>query len=201
MGLHSLAHTLASATTTGAYFQAMPPHTASSRASCPSAPAHPARLHAAPVLTGARCELGSMLLAAHILVAAAATAQHVAPDTSSPATSSARSPGARPASDSLEAQAAARVADAVCGKRVVTRCGFGAVLFEAASYDFFGLERAIAASRQLPGGANDTLDVALARAIGGLWWTRELAEWRRWLAREAVAGRVSLGGLDDQPIG
>lgn len=125
----------------------------------------------------------------------------------------------------LEEQAAARVADAVCDRRVVllgelpehgeargfgvkariverlvTRCGFRAVLFEAGSYDFFGLERAIATTRAPLGAARaDSLELALARAIGGLWWTRELADWRRWLVREAVAGRVAIGGLDDQP--
>jgi erythromycin esterase-like protein len=145
--------------------------------------------------------------------------------------------GAQPAvratdTDALEAQAAARVADAVCGRRVVllgelpehgyarafgvkariverlvTRCGFRAVLFESGSYDFFGLEQAIATARRAPGGAAavtaggaraDSLELALARAIGGFWWTRELAGWRRWLVREAVAGRVALGGMDDQ---
>ncbi|HEU4558023.1 MAG TPA: erythromycin esterase family protein [Longimicrobium sp.] len=136
----------------------------------------------------------------------------------------------RSATDSLEEQAAARVAAAVCGKRVVllgelpehghargfgvkariverlvARCGFRAVLFEAGSFDFFGLERAIAATQRAPGGAaagagrTDSLELALARAIGGFWSTRELAGWRRWLLREAVAGRVAIGGLDDQP--
>jgi erythromycin esterase-like protein len=136
--------------------------------------------------------------------------------------------GAQPAADAVEEQAAARVAAAVCNKRVVllgelpdhghargfgvkarvverlvARCGFRAVLFEAASYDFFGLERAIAAGARTPASADrsDSLELALARAVGGLWWTRELAGWRRWLAQEAVAGRVAVGGLDDQPTG
>jgi len=133
--------------------------------------------------------------------------------------------------DSIEQQAAARVADAVCSKRVVLlgelpehgeargmgvkariverlvqRCGFRAVLFEAESYDFFGFERAIAATRT-PGGhaaaasgaRADSLELMLARAIGGLWWTRELAAWRQWLVREAVADRAVIGGIDDQP--
>ena len=122
--------------------------------------------------------------------------------------------------DSLEDQAAARVAAAVCDKRVVllgelpehgeargfgvkarvverlvTSCGFRAVLIEAGSYDFFGLERAIATRAN----SADSLELALARAIGGLWWTRELAGWRRWLLHQAQSGRVKIGGLDDQP--
>lgn len=119
-----------------------------------------------------------------------------------------------------EQAAAARVADAVCDKRVVllgelpehgeargegvkarivqqlvSRCGFRAVLFESGTYDFIGLERSIAAKPRAP---KDSLELALARAIGGLWWTRELSEWRRWLLDEAVAGRLTLGGIDDQ---
>lgn len=138
--------------------------------------------------------------------------------------------------DSLEEQAAARVADAVCGKRVVllgelpdhghargfgvkarvverlvAQCGFRAVLFEAGSYDFFGLEQAIATPRGPVSaaagaphpwtwvGRADSLQLVLDRAIGGFWWTRELTGWRRWLLREAVTGRVAVGGLDDQP--
>ncbi len=141
----------------------------------------------------------------------------------------ARSLGVQAATDELEEQAAARVAAAVCSKRVVvlgelpehgeargfgvkarvverlvTRCGFSAVLFEAGSYDFFGLEQAIATTRQAMGraasaGPTDSLQLALARAIAGLWWTRELAGWRKWLVQEAVAGRVTIGGVDDQP--
>src|SRR5687768_6797556 len=85
--------------------------------------------------------------------------------------------GVHSATDSLEEQAAARVAAAVCGKRVVllgelpehghargfgvkariverlvARCGFRAVLFEAGSFDFFGLERAIATTQRAPRG-------------------------------------------------
>jgi erythromycin esterase-like protein len=91
-------------------------------------------------------------------------------------------------------------------ERLVRRCGFRAVLFESGSYDFLGLERAIDAARGAPGGAAalagaataDSLDLALARAIGGFWWTRELAGWRRWLLDEAMRGRLAIGGIDDQ---
>ncbi len=159
-----------------------------------------------------------LLVGALSLISAAAGAQHVAPATGSP--------GTRSSVDTLEEQAAARVAAAVCSKRVVllgelpehgeargfgvkqrvverlvSSCGFRALLFEAASYDFFGFERAIATSARASADASpvDSLELALARAIGGLWWTRELAEWRRWLVLETVAGRLAVGGLDDQP--
>lgn len=178
-----------------------------------------------------RLAAGALLLGGLSLVSTAAAAQGAAPAIGSPASSL----GVHSATDSLEEQAAARVAAAVCGKRVVllgelpehghargfgvkariverlvTHCGFQAVLFEAGSYDFFGLERAIAATQRAPGGparaaagagGTDSLELALARAIGGFWWTRELAGWRRWLLDEAVAGRVAMGGLDDQAAG
>jgi erythromycin esterase-like protein len=96
-------------------------------------------------------------------------------------------------------------------ERLVANCGFRAVLFEAGSYDFFGLEQAIATLRgpvSAAAGAPhpwtgadraDSLQLALDRAIGGFWWTRELTGWRRWLLHEAVSGREAVGGLDDQP--
>ena len=170
---------------------------------------------------------GLLLLDSLSLVSTSVGAQSTAPN----ASSAAGSPGAT-ATDTLEEQAAARVAAAVCNKhivllgelpehgeargmgvkariveRLVARCGFRAVLFEAGSYDFFGLERSIAARPRVAGGPTatnasageiDSLELALARAIGGLWWTRELAGWRRWLVNEAVAGRVAIGGIDDQ---
>lgn len=194
-----------------------------------------ARLHAPPVLAAAavrcargsfqRLAVGALLLGGLSLGCAGGVANRV-----EPAVEGTPSTPAVPASiDDLEERAAARVAAAVCGKRVVllgelpehgeargfgvkarvverlvARCGFSAVLFEVGSYDFFGLERAIATTPRDPGGAPaagsaDSLELALGRAIGGFWWTRELAGWRRWLLHEAVAGRVVVGGLDDQP--
>lgn len=172
---------------------------------------------------------GALLLGGLLLASSSAGAQRAARATGS----ATGSPGEHAATDALEEQAATRVAAAVCSKRVVllgelpehgeargfgvkariverlvARCGFRTVLFEAGSYDFFGLERAIAATPRAQGGpaalaagagGTDSLELALARAIGGLWWTRELAGWRRWLVHEAVAGRVAIGGLDDQP--
>ena len=169
--------------------------------------------------------VGGLLLGGLSIISATAGAQRVEPATGSP--------GANAATNALEEQAAARVAAAVCSKRVVllgelpehgeargfgvkariverlvASCGFRAVLFEAGSYDFLGLEAAIATRARAPAGPSgaaagaggaDSLELALARAIGGLWWTRELAGWRRWLVREAAAGRVAVGGLDDQP--
>ncbi len=217
----------------------MPPETALRLGPGPAPASRGAtRLHVravlvAAVVRGARRRLaaGVLLLGGLSLVPAAAAAQGAAPAMGSPTSSL----GVHSATDSLEEQAAARVAAAVCDKRVVllgelpdhghargfgvkarivehlvTHCGFQAVLFEAGSYGFFGLERAIADTQRAPGGAagaaagagrTDSLELSLARAIGAFWWTRELAGWRRWLLHEAVAGRVAVGGLDDQAAG
>jgi erythromycin esterase-like protein len=118
--------------------------------------------------------------------------------------------------DSLAAEA--RVVDAVCAKQVVVlgelpshgesrafqakariverlveRCGFDALLFEAPVYEFVGFREAVAQGRAAP--------AQLDRAIGRFWWTRELAGWRRWLFHRATAGGLVLGGLDDQAGG
>ena len=76
-------------------------------------------------------------------------------------------------------------------EHLVSRCGFGAVLFEAPIYDFLGFEEAVA--------ARSADQLRLDRAIGGFWWTRELSEWRRWLFERAARGGLVLGGVDDQP--
>ena len=75
-------------------------------------------------------------------------------------------------------------------QRLVRQCGFDTLLFEASIYDFIGFQNAVAERRAGP--------AQLDRAIGGFWLTRELADWRRWLFHEAAAGRLVLGGLDDQ---
>lgn len=74
--------------------------------------------------------------------------------------------------------------------RLISQCGFGAVLFEAPVYDFVGLERSSKAGKA----SADQLD----NAIGRFWWTRELAPWRRALFDAAAKQRIVLGGIDDQ---
>jgi len=74
--------------------------------------------------------------------------------------------------------------------RLVAQCGFTAILFEAAIYDFIGLERAADTGTATP----EQLD----NAIGRFWWTRELTPWRRALFEAATRHRVVVGGLDDQ---
>jgi erythromycin esterase-like protein len=81
--------------------------------------------------------------------------------------------------------AKSRIAD-----RLIARCGFSAILFEAGIYDFIGFERAAHARTA----AQEQLD----DAIGRFWWTRELMPWRRTLFEAAARQRVMVGGLDDQ---
>ena len=74
--------------------------------------------------------------------------------------------------------------------RLIARCGFTGVLFEAPIYDFIGLERAVE--------TRDAKPEQLDNAIGRFWWTRELLPWRRALFEAATRKRVVVGGLDDQ---
>jgi erythromycin esterase-like protein len=74
--------------------------------------------------------------------------------------------------------------------RLIARCGFTAILFEAPIYDFIGVERAAETRTATP----EQLD----NAIGRFWWTRELTPWRRALFEAATRQRLVVGGLDDQ---
>lgn len=74
-------------------------------------------------------------------------------------------------------------------RRLVDRCGFDAVFFEASHYDLLAFGQ-----RVRDGTATPDL---LASAIGGLWnGSREFAPLLAFLYEEARAGRVAVGGLD-----
>lgn len=79
---------------------------------------------------------------------------------------------------------------AAIARRLVERCGFQTVAFEAPVYEFLELERRWGFSHP------SALD--LDRAIGKFWWARELAGFRRWLHGEAESRRLRLVGIDDQ---
>lgn len=77
-------------------------------------------------------------------------------------------------------------------QRLVADCGFDTVLFEGSRYDFLAFSRAV--RRHEPA----TRDM-LSSAVGGLWnQNREMQPLIDFLAADARAGRVHLGGLDDQ---
>jgi erythromycin esterase-like protein len=77
-------------------------------------------------------------------------------------------------------------------QRLVSECGYNAVLFEASHYDFLELMRRLRAREE-------ATPAMLSSAIGGIWNRyAELTPLIRFLFDQAQAGRLTLGGLDDQ---
>ncbi len=77
-------------------------------------------------------------------------------------------------------------------RELIDKCHFNAVFFEASHYDFLEF------SRRLRAGEPTTPEM-IASAVGGLWkFDREFAPLVPYLFARARAGRVALGGLDDQ---
>jgi erythromycin esterase-like protein len=77
-------------------------------------------------------------------------------------------------------------------RRLVTECGYTAVLFESSHYDFVELMRRMRAGEPVT-------PAMLSSSIGGVWNRyAELAPLLGFLFDEARAGRLTLGGLDDQ---
>lgn len=80
-------------------------------------------------------------------------------------------------------------------ERLVSRCGYGAVLFEASFYEFVQLDRERRAARPLS-------PEQVATAVGGLWkWDRQFQPLLSYLARQANSGKIRLGGVDFQQGG
>lgn len=76
-------------------------------------------------------------------------------------------------------------------KRLVSRCGFDAVLFESQLYDMLDVEHAVAEKTATP--------TQLASAIGALWARAEESKpLIDFLYRETMAGRVRIAGIDPQ---
>lgn len=76
-------------------------------------------------------------------------------------------------------------------KRLVSRCGFDAVLFESQLYDMLDVEHAVAQKTATP--------AQLAGAIGALWARAEESKpLIDVLYRETMAGRVRIAGIDPQ---
>src|SRR3569623_80324 len=77
-------------------------------------------------------------------------------------------------------------------RELIGKCHFNAVFFEASHYDFLEF------SRRLQAGEPTSPDM-IASAAGGLWkFDREFLPLMPFLYAEARAGRVALGGIDDQ---
>lgn len=77
-------------------------------------------------------------------------------------------------------------------RRLAKECGFTAILFEAGHYDFVELMRRLRAGEP-------ATPAMLSSAIGGVWNRyAELTPLIAFLFDEARAGRLTLGGIDDQ---
>ena len=77
-------------------------------------------------------------------------------------------------------------------ERLIDQCGFDAVFFEANQDEFIHLNRRLRAK-------NVVTSEDLLAAVGGLWkFYREFQPLASFLLTRAQAGRVALGGLDDQ---
>jgi erythromycin esterase-like protein len=87
-------------------------------------------------------------------------------------------------------EARAFVAKAAIVRGLVERCGFGAVLWESPIYDFVAMEADLKSGSATP--------LQFDNAIYKFWWAKELRDWRGWLFESAMAGRLRLGGIDDQ---
>lgn len=80
-------------------------------------------------------------------------------------------------------------------ERLVDRCGFTAVVFEASFYEFVALERARQADQPVT-------RERLATAIGGLWrYNRTFQPLLPWLADRVTSGKLRIGGIDLQQGG
>ena len=76
-------------------------------------------------------------------------------------------------------------------KRLVSRCGFGGVLFESQLYDLLDVEHAVRDRSATP--------QQLAGAIGALWSRADTSKpLIDYLYRETTAGRLRIGGIDPQ---
>jgi erythromycin esterase-like protein len=77
-------------------------------------------------------------------------------------------------------------------ERLISRCGFDSVLFEASHYEFINLNRRLRTGQAVT--AED-----LSSAVGGLWkFNQEFQPLAPFLLSKAQAGKVFLGGIDDQ---
>jgi erythromycin esterase-like protein len=77
-------------------------------------------------------------------------------------------------------------------ERLVNECGFDSVFFEASHYEFINIARQFRADQPV------SVD-QVSSAVGGLWkFDREFQPLVPFLLAKAQAGKISLGGIDDQ---
>lgn len=77
-------------------------------------------------------------------------------------------------------------------QRLVEQCHFDTIVFEASSYDFLELDRRLRQDEPVT-------RTMLSSAVGGLWNRNdEIQPLITWMHESLVAGRLRLGGMDDQ---
>jgi erythromycin esterase-like protein len=76
-------------------------------------------------------------------------------------------------------------------RRLIDECHFDALLVESGTYDYINIQKRLRSG-------DDVTDSMISAAIGGLWATKEVQPLIPFLREKVAAGRVTLGGLDDQ---
>ena len=76
-------------------------------------------------------------------------------------------------------------------RRLIDECHYNALFVESGIYDYISIEKKLKSGQ-------DVTDSMISTAIGGLWATKEVQPLIPFLTENVKAGRVTLGGLDDQ---
>ena len=75
--------------------------------------------------------------------------------------------------------------------RLVDECHYNALFWESGIYDYVNIEKKLKSGHDVTG-------AMISAAIGGLWANREVQPLVPFLRERVMAGRLTLGGLDDQ---
>ena len=76
-------------------------------------------------------------------------------------------------------------------RRLIYECHYNALLVESGTYDYVHIETTLKSGQ-------DVTDAMISAAIGGPWANKEVQSLVPFLREEVNAGRLKLGGLDDQ---
>jgi erythromycin esterase-like protein len=76
-------------------------------------------------------------------------------------------------------------------RRLVDECHYNALFVESGIYDYINIQQKLMSSQ-------DVTDSMISAAIGGLWANQEVQSLVPFLRERVRAGRLTLGGLDDQ---
>jgi erythromycin esterase-like protein len=76
-------------------------------------------------------------------------------------------------------------------RRLVDECHYNAFFIESPAYDFINIQQKLISHQSIT-------DAMISAAIGGLWANKEVQSLVPFLTQKVNAGRLNLGGLDDQ---